>query len=341
MGVQTTICLNLPEELIANIKALIRLSHAEKEIREINRRKDVFLATLAHELRNPLGPIKNSIKLLQKINPANDSKTIDLLDVISRQTDQMTRLVDDLLDVSRISQGKISLQNERVSANEFLTAAVESSARFIEERGHSIDVEISPKPLWIFGDKVRLVQIISNLLNNAAKFTPRGSVIRIKAYEHNDHLTIDVTDEGIGLTESQLESIFDLFVQHGRTEDRAHEGLGIGLSLVKNLTELHDAEIKAFSSGLKQGSTFTVNFKLASPPPETSVEVNLSNSKLHLSKILVIDDNIDAANTLAELLILIGHEVKTANNGIKGIETAFEFEPDVVFLDIGLPDMFG
>ena len=331
-----------PEELIANIKALIRLSHAEKEIREINRRKDVFLATLAHELRNPLGPIKNSIKLLQKLNPFNDDKNANLLDVISRQTDQMTRLVDDLLDVSRISQGKISLQTANVLASDFITAAVESSAKFIEDRGHVIDIEIAAEPLWIVGDKVRLVQIISNLLNNAAKFTPRGGVIRLRAYkQNNDFLIIDIADNGIGLTESQQSSIFELFVQHGKTEDRAHEGLGIGLSLVKNLTFLHDADIKVFSLGLNKGSTFTVTFKITHPLPVTLSEVNEIPNDPHLSKILVIDDNIDAANTLAELLLLIGHDVKTAHTGKKGIETAIAFEPDVVFLDIGLPDMYG
>ena len=330
-----------PEELIANIKALIRLSHAEKEIREINRRKDVFLATLAHELRNPLGPIKNSIKLLQKLNPFNDDKNANLLDVISRQTDQMTRLVDDLLDVSRISQGKISLQIANVLANDFITAAIESSAKFIEDRGHVIDIEIAAEPLWIVGDKVRLVQIISNLLNNAAKFTPRGGVIRLRAYQSNDLLIIDIADDGIGLTESQQGSIFELFVQHGKTEDRAHEGLGIGLSLVKNLTLLHDADIKVFSLGLNKGSTFTVTFKITQPLPVTLSEVNEIPVEAHLSKILVIDDNIDAANTLAELLLLIGHEVKTAHTGKQGIETAIAFEPDVIFLDIGLPDMYG
>ena len=330
-----------PEELIANIKALIRLSHAEKEIREINRRKDVFLATLAHELRNPLAPIKNSIKLLQNLNKDFESKNVDLLDIISRQTDQMTRLVDDLLDVSRISQGKISLQNEKVLVPDFINAAIESSAKFIEDRGHVIDIEMANEPLWINGDKVRLVQIISNLLNNAAKFTPRGSVIRIRVYQNNNHMMVDIADDGIGLTENQSGSIFDLFVQHGRTEDRAHEGLGIGLSLVKNLTELHGAEIKVFSLGFNKGTTFTLTFKLTSPPSESFSSESQPASELNLSKILVIDDNVDAANTLADLLILIGHEVKTAHTGKMGIEAAESFQPDVVFLDIGLPDMFG
>ena len=330
-----------PEELIANIIALIRLSYAEKEIREVNKRKDVFLATLAHELRNPLGPIKNSVRLLQNYSNSEELKNSELLEIISRQTNQMARLIDDLLDVSRISQGKISLQKNTVSVSDFVNAAVESSAQLIKDRGHTLDLEIAKNSLWIDGDHVRLVQIVSNLLNNAAKFTPSGGLIKLIVSEQDSKLLIEVIDNGIGLESDQIDSIFELFVQHGKTEERAFEGLGIGLSLVKNLVELHEAEISVSSQGYHLGSSFKLKFKLASTPDKQLEQQEAAIKVPKISKILVIDDNIDAANTLSELLTLIGHEVKTAYSGRSGIELAKNTQLDIIFLDIGLPDMTG
>lgn len=333
-----------PEELIVNIKALIRLSLAEHEVREINRRKDVFLATLAHELRNPLGPIRNAVKLLENKDAYSSDKQLELLGIISRQTNQMVRLVDDLLDVSRISQGKISLQIEDVNIREFIDAAVESSSNMIKERGHQLDLRISTEGLYIQGDRVRLVQIVSNLLNNAAKFTPRGGLITLEVSKQQHQLIIAITDNGIGLSQLNLETIFELFVQHGHLEDRVQEGLGIGLALVKNLTELHGGEISVDSPGLHQGSTFTLKFSLADASafnPVSMATEQTQTQEVEISKILVIDDNVDAANTLADLLRLLGHEVETAFSGKQGIERAKTFLPKVVFLDIGLPDILG
>lgn len=329
-----------PEELISNIKALIRLSLAERELSEINRKKDEFLATLAHELRNPLGPIRNSIKLFETLENLTP-KHQQLLNIISRQTDQMVRLVDDLLDVSRISLGKILLQPCNLEVDEFIHEAVESSISVIQNRGHKLEVFINSKGLYVYGDKVRLIQIVSNLLNNAAKFTPRDGLISLSVDQEEDFVIIKITDNGIGLTKQNLETVFDLFVQHGRVQDRAQEGLGIGLSLVKRLTELHNGEIMVDSPGLGLGSTFIIKLKLDASLKVARNEDIDSLNEVIATKILVIDDNVDAANTLVELLSLFGHEVQMAYTGKAGIAIAQSFQPNIIFLDIGLPDMLG
>jgi signal transduction histidine kinase len=312
---------------------------AEREVNEINRKKDEFLATLAHELRNPLAPIRNSVEVLgvlEKLTP----KQTELLNIISRQTDQMVRLVDDLLDVSRISLGKILLQPADLAIDEVIQAAIESCNSLITNRGHTLNVTVNKKGLYVHGDKVRLVQIVSNLLNNAAKFTPQGGLITLAVDQEDDVVNIKITDNGIGLSKQQVETIFDLFVQHGRVQDKAQEGLGIGLSLVKKLTELHGGEIIVESAGIGLGSTFIIKLKTitvskgVNQPPADSNEAKVS-------KILVIDDNIDAATTLVELLGIFGHEVQSAYTGKDGLKIAKTFRPQIVFLDIGLPDMYG
>lgn len=336
-----------PEELVVNITALLRLSLAERELREVDRRKDIFLATLAHELRNPLGPIRNSIKLLKTINTSISDKESELLDIISRQTDQMVKLVDDLLDVSRISQGKISLDIETLNVREFVEAAAESAGNLILDRGHQLTINIFSEPLWVAGDKVRLTQILSNLINNAAKFTPSGGQIVVDVVKEGANVLIKVTDTGIGLDEDHVHNIFDLFVQHATTDDRAQEGLGIGLSLVKNLAHLHGGEIHVSSAGLKQGSTFTLELKLVDAPQDIvapqdiTAVAEVKETPADNTKVLVIDDNEDAASTLSDLLELAGNEVKTAHSGKQGLAVATAFRPRIIFLDIGLPDMTG
>lgn len=330
-----------PEELVVNITALLRLSLAERELREVDRRKDIFLATLAHELRNPLGPIRNSIKLLKTLNTSRSDKEIELLDIISRQTDQMVKLVDDLLDVSRISQGKISLDIETLNVREFVEAAAESAGNLILDRGHQLTINIFSEPLWVAGDKVRLTQILSNLINNAAKFTPSGGQIVVDVVKEDANVLIKVTDNGIGLDEDHLHNIFDLFVQHATTEDRAQEGLGIGLSLVKNLANLHGGEIYVSSAGIKQGSAFTLELKLVDAPQHVQADAEVKEVQTENTKVLVIDDNEDAASTLSDLLELAGNEVKTAHSGKQGLAVAKTFQPRIIFLDIGLPDMTG
>ena len=330
-----------PDELIVNIKALLRLSLAEQDVREIDKRKDIFLATLAHELRNPLGPIRNSIKLLKALQTSFNTKEKELLEIISRQTNQMVKLVDDLLDVSRISQGKISLEMETLDVGGVVKAAAESSSNLITERSHEIQLDIPLESLWVLGDRVRLIQIVSNLINNAAKFTPSGGLIIVNVVQVENSVYINVTDNGIGLENKDLENIFELFVQHGHTTERTHEGLGIGLSLVKNLANLHSGDIRVSSPGLNMGSTFTVILETISAPEKVDKSAGIFPSAVATAKILVIDDNKDAANTLTELLELAGHEVRKANTGEEGLKIAQEFNPSVIFLDIGLPDVTG
>lgn len=313
---------------------------AEHEVSEINRKKDEFLATLAHELRNPLGPIRNSVMILEASEDLSP-KHRQSLDIISRQTDQMVRLVDDLLDVSRISLGKVLLQPTDLPIDEVIESAIEGCSSLIESRGHKVTLAINSKGLYVHGDKVRLVQIICNLLNNAAKFTPEGGSISLTSDQEGEFVVIKVTDNGIGLTQQNIETIFDLFVQHGRVKNRYQDGLGIGLSLVKNLIQLHDGEIFVESPGLGLGSTFTVKLKLVAPPKELDVPNAESVNAVVKTKILVIDDNEDAANTLVELLDILGHEVRPAYNGNEGLEKAKSFNPQIIFLDIGLPDMSG
>lgn len=330
-----------PEELVVNIKALLRLSLAEQEVRERDKRKDIFLATLAHELRNPLGPIRNSITLLKTLNTNLSTKEFELLDIISRQTDQMVKLVDDLLDVSRISQGKISLDIETLNVSDFVEAAAESSSNLINDRGHQLSINIVEQALWVSGDKVRLIQIISNLINNAAKFTPTGGQIAINVVREGHCVLIQVSDNGIGLDADHLQNIFELFVQHAHTEERAHEGLGIGLALVKNLTDLHHGEIRVSSPGKHQGSTFTLALKLVEQPQNQAAAEATPSLPRENARVLVVDDNEDAANTLSALLQLAGNEVMTAHSGKQGLAAAQEFRPSIIFLDIGLPDMTG
>ena len=313
---------------------------AEREVSEINRKKDVFLATLAHELRNPLAPIRNSVKILETLETLSP-KHYQLLNIISRQTDQMVRLVDDLLDVSRISLGKILLQPVDLAIDDVMHAAIQSCNSLIQSRGHKVNLLIYDKDLHVHGDKVRLVQIVSNLLNNAAKFTPQGGLISLTVNRDGDFVIIKVTDNGIGLTKQNIETIFDLFVQHGRVEDRSQEGLGIGLSLVKNLTELHGGNIIVESPGIGLGSTFIIKLNLISVPKVRNNPSKNTNNEVVFTKILVIDDNVDAADSLVDLLGLFGHEVRTAYTGKAGLETAKSFKPQVIFLDIGLPDMLG
>lgn len=330
-----------PEELVVNIKALLRLSLAEQDVREIDKRKDIFLATLAHELRNPLGPIRNSIKLLKTLDTSLKPKEQELLEIISRQTDQMVKLVDDLLDVSRISQGKISLDIETLNVRNFVEAAAESSSNLISDRGHTITLNLLPEPLWVSGDKVRLIQIISNLINNAAKFTPYGGLIAVNVSKDDQCVLIKVTDNGIGLDSDHLHNIFELFVQHAHTEERAQEGLGIGLSLVKNLTDLHHGEIQVTSPGINMGSTFTLALKLVEAPQDQVQVAVAQQPSRENARVLVVDDNVDAASTLSDLLELAGNEVRTANSGKEGLAVAKAFQPSIIFLDIGLPDMTG
>jgi signal transduction histidine kinase len=331
-----------PEELVANVRALLRLARVERELRDMDRRKDEFLAILAHELRNPLGPIRNAVELLRKLDPSPSPAQENARQMIVRQTDHMVRLVDDLLDVSRISQGKITLRRAPVELAAVLRVALETSQPNISSRHHQLDVQLPHGEIWLDGDSVRLAQVVGNLLNNAAKFTPPGGHITLSASCADGHALIRVQDNGIGIAPEHVSSIFNLFSQAGHSPDRVQDGLGIGLSLVRTLVQLHGGSVTAQSGGAGMGSTFEITLPATktigpscAPPPAAET----SGSEPY--RILVVDDSIDAAEIVGQLLEHAGHAVHIAHDGAGAIAAALQVQPDLIFLDIGLPDMSG
>ncbi|NHZ98210.1 response regulator [Massilia sp. CCM 8734] len=329
-----------PEELVANVKALLRLGQVERELRDVDRRKDEFLATLAHELRNPLGPIRNAVELLCRLDPNVPERQDKARQTILRHTGHLVRLVEDLLDVARISKGKITLHEERVELKTFIGSARESVAHIAESRNQRLEVALPAHEVWLSGDHVRLAQIVGNLLHNAFKFTPPGGVVKLTAEVTGQEILIRVADNGIGIAAGKLDYIFDLFAQDGFTPDRVQDGLGIGLSLVRTLVTLHHGTVSASSPGVDQGSVFEVRLPIDAIG-SGAADANVAGADAAATRILVVDDNVDAADMLAELLGIGGHDVKVAYNGQQALDRAAEFKPTYVFLDIGLPDMSG
>jgi signal transduction histidine kinase len=330
-----------PEELVANVKALLRLGRVERELRDVDRRKDDFLATLAHELRNPLGPIRTAVELLCRLDPEVAPRQDQARKTILRHTGHLVRLVDDLLDVARISRGKITLHQERVEVKTFIDSARESVAHVVESRQQQLTVTTPERAIWIEGDHVRLTQIVGNLLHNAVKFTPLQGVIALDVRADGRQLVITVSDNGIGINVGKLDSVFKMFAQDGFTADRVQDGLGIGLTLVRTLVELHHGSVTAFSEGEGKGSKFEVRLPIFAFDRGDDQHSGHVEEEVIASRILVVDDNADAADMLAELLTIDGHEVKVAYSGQQALERAAEFQPAYVFLDIGLPDMSG
>ena len=313
----------------------------EQRLLEQDIRKDEFLATLAHELRNPLAPIRTGLQLL-KFAPRAEDMAARTLPVMERQLGQLVRLVDDLLDVSRISSGKIVLKRERISFQDIAAAALEASRPQIDAAGHSLTIDWPGDAVWLDADPTRLTQIFSNLLTNSAKYMRSGGQIKFSAHLENDSIVVSVEDTGLGIPADMLSLVFDMFTQINRTLDRAQGGLGIGLSLVKTLVEMHGGSVEAASDGIDLGSTFTVSLPTAlalSAEPLQPVSATVSESVRR--RILVVDDNIDAAETMVMLLDLSGHDARAAFGGQQALDVAETFHPDVVFLDIGLPGMNG
>ncbi|NHZ78878.1 response regulator [Massilia sp. CCM 8695] len=330
-----------PEELVANVKALLRLGQVERELRDVDRRKDEFLATLAHELRNPLGPIRNAVELLCRLDPNVPERQDKARLTILRHTGHLVRLVEDLLDVARISQGKITLHEERVELRTFIGSARESVTHIAESRNQRLEVTMPAHEVWLSGDHVRLGQIVGNLLHNAFKFTPPGGVVKLSAEVTGAEILIRISDNGIGIAANKLDYIFDLFAQDGFTPDRVQDGLGIGLSLVRTLVSLHHGTVSAFSAGVGEGSVFEVRLPIDAVGSGAQGIVAPGADDAAAARILVVDDNVDAADMLAELLGISGHDVKVAYSGQQALDRAAEFRPTYVFLDIGLPDMSG
>ncbi len=330
-----------PEELVANVKALLRLGRVERELRDVDRRKDDFLATLAHELRNPLGPIRSAVELLCRLDPEVPPRQELARQTILRHTGHLVRLVEDLLDVARISRGKITLHEERVEVKTFINSARESVAHIAESRGQALTVAMPERDIWVEGDHVRLTQIVGNLLHNAVKFTPQGGAIALDVEADGRQLLIRVSDNGIGIGVDKLDHVFEMFAQDGFTTDRVQDGLGIGLSLVRTLVEMHHGSVTAFSEGAGKGSRFEVRLPIFAFDRGDDQGPADVPAQVVAARILVVDDNADAADMLAELLGIDGHEVKVAYSGQQALERAADFRPDYVFLDIGLPDMSG
>ena len=329
----------------ANEKALAELNNALREsteqLRLMDRRKNEFLATLAHELRNPLAPLRNGLQLLKvaKDDPALIQRTRHMMDL---QLEQMVRLIDDLLDVGRISNDRIGLNIETTSLERVIGQAIETSNPLIHAQQHSLTIELPPHELTLEADAVRLTQVFANLLNNAAKYTPPHGKILVKAEEHEGFAIVRVIDNGIGIPPEFLPQVFEMFMRVDTSVERAHGGLGIGLSLVKRLVEMHGGSVEAASRGAGLGSEFVVRLPLAkAPAAKARVAAGGPNSAPRPHRILVVDDNDDAADTLALLLNLMGHETRTAHDGIEAIEVADQFHPDVALLDIGMPKMNG
>jgi signal transduction histidine kinase len=329
--------LAMSRELLVHNAALLR---SEKILSEADRRKDEFIATLAHELRNPLAPVSAGLQVLRMTNdPGLLQRTLDIME---RQLNQMTRLVDDLLDVSRITSGKVLLRLERVLVNVVVEAAVEAARPVISAGYHTLKVDLPRQPLWLEVDAARLAQVIGNLLNNSAKYSGYGTVITLSACRDGDGALIQVTDEGLGIPKDMLGHVFEMFTQVNSNLERAQGGLGIGLALVKQLVEMHGGTVLAESAGAGQGSTFSIRLPLAAAVLEVKNDVKADLPTSPSSRrILIVDDNVDGALMLAMMLDLSGHVTRTAFTGQEALATGAEFSPEIIFLDIGLPGMNG
>ena len=312
---------------------------AEEALKDADRRKDEFLAMLAHELRNPLAPIRNALSLVQL--EGLDEKTAGwAMNMIQRQVDHMVRLVDDLLDVSRATQGKIKLRTTRVDLAQVVAHAVETARPLIDLQHHELNVSLPPETVWLEGDEIRLAQIVANLLNNASKYTDYGGRIWLSAAREGEQLMLRVRDTGIGIAPDVLPRIFDLFTQADGSLDRAHGGLGIGLCLVQKLVALHGGDVQAYSDGPGKGSEFVVRLPVAAPPhPLPSASGNFGPTPSY--RVLIVDDNVDAATTLAMMFRVWKHNVEVVHDGQSALEMADRYQPDIVLLDIGLPGKNG
>ena len=321
-----------------------RLRELADRLSEADRRKDEFLATLAHELRNPLAPIRTGLEVMKLAK--DDPATIEEIRcTMERQTNQLVMLVDDLLDVSRISKGKLELRKCRVKLADVVQSAVEASRPFIVEFNHELTVAIPEQPIFLDADPNRLAQVLSNLLNNSTKYTPEGGRIRLSSEQQGSDVVISVEDNGLGIPSTMLERIFEMFAQIDRPHEKGYTGLGIGLSLVKSLVEMHAGRIEVYSEGTGKGSVFSVRLPILHEPSGEDCAPSHSDRSPQKStnkrKVLVVDDNKAAATMLSMVVRMLGNDVRKAHDGKEGIEVAEEFMPDVILMDIGMPKMNG
>jgi signal transduction histidine kinase/CheY-like chemotaxis protein len=324
-------------------RAAIAVENAQlyRELRDADRRKDEFLATLAHELRNPLAPIRNGLQVL-RLSGKETGVAADARSMMERQLSQMVRLVDDLLDVSRISRNKLDLKRQRVALAAVVHSAVETSRPLVEQARHTLAVALPPDPVDLDADLVRLAQVFSNLLNNAAKYSERGGHISLTVDPRGGEAVVTVKDGGVGIPPHMLPKIFDLFTQVDRSLERSQGGLGIGLTLVRRLVEMHGGSVEARSEGHGLGSEFAVRLPMlpaaaVQPPAGTGGTAQPPARR----RVLVADDNADAAESLAMMHEIMGNEVRMANDGLRAVEEAVAFRPDMILLDIGMPGLNG
>jgi signal transduction histidine kinase/integral membrane sensor domain MASE1/ActR/RegA family two-component response regulator len=331
------------EDLAHRAGVAIENARLYQALLEADRRKDEFLAVLAHELRNPLAPLRNALHILN--TPEADAATSERArQLMERQVEQLVRLVDDLLDISRIMRGKIELRRAPVELANVVARAVETAQPVIDAGAHELTIALPPEPLWLNGDVVRLAQVVSNLLNNAAKYTEKGGKIWLTCARDKDEAVVRVRDTGIGIAPEMMSRIFDLFVQARRAHDRAQGGMGIGLTLVRSLVEMHGGSAEAHSDGPGKGSEFVVKFPIlnkSGKDDDQAESVEASPAQQPRRRVLVVDDNVDVAESLAILLRLQGHDVRVAYDAHSALEQATTHPPDLAFLDLGMPEMDG
>ena len=332
----------LEEEIEERKKAEKERDRLMQELRDADRRKDEFLAMLAHELRNPLAPLRNGLEVMKRadLSPAQREQTRDMME---RQVQVMARLVEDLLDVSRITRGKIELRRAPVELGMVVARAVETARPMIDARKHALTVEVPSESLRVEGDLVRLAQVVANLLNNASKYMEPGGRIALTARREGGDAVLRVRDAGIGIAPDVLPRVFDLFVQADHPHLQAQGGLGIGLTLVRRLVEMHGGTVGASSAGVGRGSEFLIRLPALPPEPARRPDPAITgrDGKGAVQRVFLVDDNVDAANSLALLLRVWGHEVRVVHSAAQALAAAGEFRPDVALLDIGMPEMNG
>jgi signal transduction histidine kinase/CheY-like chemotaxis protein len=332
----------VPDGWVAVVTDVDDHKRLEEALRDADRRKDEFLATLAHELRNPLAPLRTGLQVMQL--DKNDATAVEQSHtMMERQLEQMVRLIDDLLDLSRISRGTITLQKARIPLATVMRNAVETSLPLIEQAGHELLLVTRDETIYVDADLARLSQVFANLLNNAAKYTDRGGRIRLAVERQRNHAVVTIDDNGVGIPAHMLPKVFEMFTQVDSSLEKSHGGLGIGLNIVKRLVEMHDGTIEAASDGEGKGSTFTVRLPVVSAPAKapSGGQARAQATPAARRRILIVDDNQDAAISLAMMLKLKGNETQTADNGLVALDMAAAFRPNVILLDIGMPKLNG
>ena len=336
-----------PVTLVSAVRVGVRARQRQFEVRALLeeraaavRQRDEFLAMLAHELRNPLAPMRNAVYVMKRLDIDNAifTKTRDLLD---RQVTHMSRLVDDLLDVSRLEVGKVQLQMQQLDLNSAAAAAAESTLALTTARRHNMQLRLASEPLYIYADPVRIEQVIGNLVTNAAKFTPEGGTVIVEVSGDAETAAVKVIDSGVGIRSDMLNAVFDLFIQDQATLDRAGGGLGIGLTIVKRLVELHRGTIRVASDGIGRGSQFTVRFPRVSGVSAPHAQARKDAPRVVARRVLVVEDNADVRESLGMLLTMWGHTVDYAESGPDGVARARDLRPDIALIDIGLPGLSG